>query len=383
MIEKAFPGGARSDCRFFVGEKPCIFKRLCDGCEHFAARGKRILIIKLAAVGDVLRTTPLLLGLKAKYPSSFITWLTDPESVELLRFTPLIDVLLPYSLESVVRLQAEKPDVLICLDKEPRATALASQIEAGDRFGFLWSKEGVLMPANELAGYAFRLGYDDDLKFRRNTKTYQELIFEACGLEYDPSYEYVLDLPQEALTNTRAVLAELGIGRDDVVVGLNTGAGAVFATKVWPEEHFVELVRLLREKSGVVPLLLGGPLEVERNKKIAAACRGAAFDAGCGHSLTEFTGLVASCNAVVTADTLAMHLAIATKRPVVVLMGPTCHAEIELYGRGAKIVSDVPCAPCYLKSCDKGHVCMEGISPQDVFRAVAQQLQPQAWKVVQ
>ena len=375
MTEKAFLRGARSDCRFFVGEKPCIFKRLCDGCEHFAARGKRILIIKLAAVGDVLRTTPLLRGLKAKYPSSFITWLTDPESAELLRFTELIDVLLPYSLESVVRLKAEKPDVLICLDKEPRATALASQIEAGERFGFRWSKEGVLMPASELVGYAFRLGYDDELKFRRNTKTYQEMVFEACGLEYDASYEYLLDLPQEALTNARAVLAELGIGRGDVVVGLNTGAGAVFATKVWPEAHFVELVRLLREKSGVIPLLLGGPLEVERNKKIAAACRGAAFDAGCGRSLTEFTSLVACCDVVVSADTLAMHLAIAAKRPVVALVGPTCHAEIELYGRGAKLVSDVPCAPCYLKSCDKGHVCMKGISAQEVFRAVRQQLQ--------
>jgi len=369
------PLGARTDCRFFVGEKPCVFNRMCDGCEHYAPRGERILIIKLAAVGDVLRTTPLLEGLKARYPSSFITWLTGEDSAELLRFSELIDVVLPYSLESIVRLKAERPDIAICLDKEPRATALASQIDAEKKYGFTWSPEGVLMPENELADYAFRLGYDDELKFRLNKKTYQETVFEVCGLDYEPGYEYVFGLPEESLEGARDFLQGLGIGRDDVVIGLNTGAGAVFATKVWPEEHFVELVGLLRERLCVAPVLLGGPLEVERNRRIAEHCRGAAIDAGCGHSLTDFSALVACCDVVVSADTLAMHLAIGAKRPVVVLMGPTCAAEIELYGRGTKIISDVPCAPCYRQRCDKGHVCMKGISPEDVFGAVSKLLQ--------
>ena len=374
MSKKAFPQGVRPDCRFFLGEKPCVFKGACDGCEHYAPRGKRILIIKLAAVGDVLRTTPLLKGLKAKHPSSFITWLTDAPATELLRFAGLIDVLLPYSLESVVRLKAEKPDILICLDKEPRATALASQIEASERFGFGWSPEGVLTPENELANYAFRLGYDDELKFRRNKKTYQEMIFEACGLDWDPSYEYQLNMPGDVLAKARDLLDGLGVARDEPVVGLNTGAGTVFAAKVWPEEHFVELAVMLHERLGVVPLLLGGPLEVERNKRIAEQCRGAAIDAGCEHSLTDFAALVACCDVVLSADTLAMHLAIAAKRPVIVLMGPTCEAEIELYGRGMKVVSDVPCAPCYQMSCDRGHECMKGISAEEAFAALSEQL---------
>ena len=365
---------ARTDCRYFVGEKPCVFKRTCDGCAHYEPRGVRILVIKLAAVGDVLRTTPLLRGLKAKYPSSFITWLTDAPAAELLRFSDPIDVLLPYSLASVVRLLSERFDILICLDKEPRAAALASRVQAAEKFGFGWSQDGVVAPLNELANYAYRLGYDDDLKFQRNQKSYQEIIFEACGLDYQPGAEYVLTLPDGAMANAERTLEEFGVGSDDVLVGLNTGAGEVFATKVWPERHFVELARMLRERRGVVPLLLGGPLEVERNRRIAEGSGGAAIDAGCGYSLTDFAALVACCDVVVSADTLAMHLAIAAKRPVVVVMGPTCPAEIELYGRGTKIVSDAPCAPCYRKTCDKGHICMEGISAEEVFRAVAEQL---------
>ena len=94
----------RTDCRFFIGEKPCRFKRLCQGCEHYAPRGTRILVIKLAAVGDVLRTTPILAALREVHSPSHVTWLTDASSAELLRYTEGIDVLLRYSTASVVQL---------------------------------------------------------------------------------------------------------------------------------------------------------------------------------------------------------------------------------------------------------------------------------------
>ncbi len=55
------------DCRYYKGEKPCKFNRLCKGCSHYEPMGKRILIIKLGATGDVLRTTPILKPLKEIY----------------------------------------------------------------------------------------------------------------------------------------------------------------------------------------------------------------------------------------------------------------------------------------------------------------------------
>jgi hypothetical protein len=50
----------RTDCRFFEGDRPCIHKRECPGCPLFEPAGRRILLLKLGALGDVLRTTPLL-----------------------------------------------------------------------------------------------------------------------------------------------------------------------------------------------------------------------------------------------------------------------------------------------------------------------------------
>ena len=77
---------------------------------------------------------------------------------------------------------------------------------------------------------------------------------------------------------------------------------------------------------------------------------------------------------MVTGDTLAMHIAIGLKVPVLVMLGPTCHQEIELYGRGAKIVSDFDCSPCYLSVCPKQVTCMDAISVDAVFESVAELL---------
>lgn len=86
----------RLDCRYFLGDRPCKFKRTCPGCDPYSPMGKRILIVKLAAIGDVLRTTPLLSGLKRAYPQSHITWIVDKEAFPLLQNITLIDRLLPF-----------------------------------------------------------------------------------------------------------------------------------------------------------------------------------------------------------------------------------------------------------------------------------------------
>jgi heptosyltransferase-2 len=114
--------------------------------------------------------------------------------------------------------------------------------------------------------------------------------------------------------------------------------------------------------------LLGGPEEAERNAAIAAAAPGA-VDIGI-HPLPGFAGLVAACDVVVTGDTLGMHLAIAARVPVVVLFGSTCAQEIELYGRGEKIVTPIDCHPCYRRSCDISPSCQDLIRPESVHAAV-------------
>jgi heptosyltransferase-2 len=362
------------DCRYFLGDKPCRFRRGCDGCPHYSPFGDRILIIKLAAIGDVLRTTPLLRGLRSSYPRCHITWLTEPNAAPMLQGIADIDRLIPYDLEKVLQLECEVFDRLYCFDKEPKATVLAMRFRASRKAGFGMSSFGNVMPLNKESEYTFELGINDPLKFRTNSKTYPELVFECAGIPYPEPQEYVFSDLSAEVGEARERLAAAGIAPGDLKIGLNTGAGEIFATKKWTEEGYVQLANRLIEELGANILLLGGPAEIERNARIKAAIRHPVIDTGNDNPIRRFAGIVGNCDLVVTGDTLAMHLAIGLKVPVLVILGSTCPQEIELYGRGAKIVSDFECSPCYLSTCPKEITCMEAIPAERVYEALVQVL---------
>jgi heptosyltransferase-2 len=331
--------------------------------------GKRILIVKLAAIGDVLRTTPLLSGLKRTYPQSHITWVVDKEAFPLLKDNPYIDRLLTFDFSSLGPLDLETFDLVIGLEKEPRGAALASKIKAHEKKGFGLGPEGNVFPLNPASEYAFLLGLSDDLKFRGNRKTYPELIFEAAELDYQKD-EYLLFLSPEDLAFAEAFAKQMGLEPGESVIGLNTGAGDVFANKAWTVEGYLQLIEGLKKRPKTRILLLGGPKEKERNRKILRQKKGAVIDAGCDNTLSQFTALVNLCDLVVTGDTTALHLAIGLKKKVVALFGPTCAPEIELYGRGEKIISPLPCAPCYRRSCPVLPNCMEAIGALEVMQKI-------------
>jgi len=330
---------------------------------------KRILIVKLDAIGDVARTTPLLEPLRRAYSPCHITWLVAPMAENLLKGNRRVDVLLPYCAESLEPLRVQAFDLVLSLDKTPRATAVATWANAPEKRGFGLSEYGTIFPFNPESEYALALGLDDDLKFRRNTKTYQEIVFDCCQLPYR-SEEYALDLPDEAREYAEARLEQWAIAEGETVIGLNLGGGSAFANKMWEPPQCLEFVRTLRDVLDCKVLLFGAERERERIERILIDAPDNVLSAGTENTIQQFQALLGRCAAVVTGDSLGMHLAIAEKRPVVVLFGPTCPQEIELYGRGERIVSPVDCAPCYRSRCDKSPTCMEAIEPRAVVEAV-------------
>jgi ADP-heptose:LPS heptosyltransferase len=364
----------RTDCRHFLGDRPCRFRRMCEGCPHVSPMGVRILVIKLAATGDVLRTTPLLPALKRLHPVSHVTWVTRPEALELLRGLEEIDRPMALDTDALARLPAERFDIVICLDKEPAATGLATQIDAPDKRGFLLGPHGNPVPANAAADYAYRLGLDDELKFRGNRKSYQEIVFEAVGLPWCGD-DYRIALPDAARARAAERWSRLGVRPDETVIGLNVGAGEVYAYKAWRTAGWAELADRIDERGGARVALLGGPRDRERIEAVAAAARTKPLDPGATASILDFAAVLERCAAIVTGDTLALHLALALRRRVVAIFGSTTAVEIELYGRGAKLVPPVDCHPCYKRSCDLPYTCADSISAEAVLAALVEVLE--------
>ncbi|MCX5908999.1 MAG: glycosyltransferase family 9 protein, partial [Deltaproteobacteria bacterium] len=305
------PGGKdswRLDCRYFIGDRPCKFKRTCEACATYSPMGKRILIVKLAAIGDVLRTTPLLWGLKRKYPQSHITWVSAKEVIPLLKNNPYIDRILPFEFSALLPLEVETFDLALGLEKEPAGAALTSRVKAREKKGFSLTPEGSVFPLNKGSEYAFFLGLSDDLKFHQNQKTYPELIYEIAELSYEHD-EYILHLAAEDISRAEAFARKAGLREGKLRIGLNTGAGDVFANKAWTVEGFLKLIEQLKRKTTADLILLGGPKERERNQRILAEAKGEVMDAGCDNTLGQFAALVNLCDLVVTGDTTALHIA--------------------------------------------------------------------------
>lgn len=364
------------DCRYFRGDKPCCHRRACLHCAHYRPIRQRILIIKLGAMGDVIRTTPILTGLRKAFPDSHITWLTLPNIMPLLEGIG-IDRLLADDWRTTRLLLSESFDIAVCLDKETDVLALMNRVSAVQKFGFLLGKYGQVVPAGDSSTFLFHLGVSDELKFRVNRKSYTELVFDCLQLPYSGEKYLLPELPLES-TWARETLQREGCPPGRRRIAFNTGAGPVFATKKWTSEGYAELGRRLLREFDAHILLLGGESEKERNLGIAEGIAGGPRVSlpDTRDSIRRLTALIGECDLMVTSDTLGMHLAIGQEKPAVALFGPTCAQEVDLFGHGEKIVGTFECCPCYLSACPKEISCMEALEAETVLEACRRQLSP-------
>ncbi|PIV80294.1 glycosyltransferase family 9 protein [bacterium CG17_big_fil_post_rev_8_21_14_2_50_64_8] len=351
------------DCFHFRGHVPCRPHKEkgvhCEGCPDFRPRAGRILIVKLGAAGDVIRTTPLLHVLKRDYPDHILTWVTDfPD-------------LLPDSVDDPARLDTPTElwlrhtpfDLVINLDKDRQACALAASVQAGRRWGFTLGDDGMCRPVTEgvtpqqaaAAQAKFHTGLFDDVN-QACTLSYPQEIFAICGYEF-AGQEYILDRPQPA---PHFDLPE------GTLVGLNTGCGGRWTSRLWPEDHWAALASGLQD-AGLVPVLLGGPDEDARNRRLSAAT-GAVYP---GHfDLRTFLGLMDRCEIVVTAVTMAMHIALGLGKKLVLFNNIFNPREFELYGRGRILAPDSPCTCFFQPRCRRKDFCLETLRPEAALAAV-------------
>ncbi len=368
------------DCRHFLGDRPCKFNRLCEGCGDYEPMGPRVLIIKLGALGDVVRTAALLPGLTQRtVDEPYVTWLTSPAALDLVKRMKGVHRAWAYNEESLARLRVEKFDWVISLDKEPGPCSVAMNVQADNKVGIGLSRYGTPFPLTEDADYYFQLGLDNDEKFHRNKLSYQQLMYEALGFRYE-GQRYEIELTEADLAAADRVFrsfkdTKLLPGKIEWI-GINPGAGNVFAHKAWREEGYVNLIRALaEERPNARCVLLGGEDEAVLIARILSAVgKIPVYHAGTNHSLGAFAAILDRCNVVVCGDTLAMHLAIARGRRVVAIFGPTCEQEIDLFGKGVKIKSPIECSPCYLRKCDKSPHCQDLNTDQMVLKVTIDQL---------
>ena len=360
----------KKDCKNFPGDRPCIYHKKenikCDDCNYYEPLDKKILIIKLDAIGDVLRTTSVLPPLKKKYPGYSITWCTKPASKELFKSNIFVDDVILLGVDAEYRLDVEEFDIVINLDNSKLSSALATKANGKNKIGYLLNEKGFVEPTSDKANYWLELAAFDDLK-RENTKSHQEIMYEILELDSE-IHEPLIFLSDEQIRKSEQLLSDWELDKKKITIGLNIGVGSKWPSKAWPVKRWKELISLLKPGNYNL-LLLGGPEEENTMKEFKSEFS-FIIDTGCKNSLPAFSGILNLCDILITADTLALHIATALKKNVVALFGPTSINEITLYNRGIKLSSDEPCKCFYNKQCKEDISCMDKISVEKVLDAV-------------
>jgi heptosyltransferase-2 len=312
----------------------------------------RILLIKTGALGDVLRTTSILPGLKALEGVGSIVWVTSPEAEPLVRDHPLVDEVRvwdgdPDGVDAyVANLGSRGSEWILSLDDElgPCRLAARLQVYGGSRLSGAYEDErGELAYTDDTEtwfgmGLLSRWGKPEaDKRKRENELTHGRIFASMLGIEGSkPS----LVLPEALVEEARESL-----GGSGVLIGLNTGAGGRWSSKGLSVECSVELGGLLHAALGsdVRFVVLGGALEAQRNRRMVELLGAGddlfVLDGGTDNGLLEFAAQVACCDVLISSDSLALHVGVALDRPVVAFFAPTSGAEVDLFGRGRSIRS--------------------------------------------
>ncbi|MFI5145475.1 MAG: glycosyltransferase family 9 protein, partial [Ignavibacteria bacterium] len=256
------------DCIHFEGDKPCRPNKeagiFCGNCSFYESdesikkpfpeinegftgydtnENKQIILIKLDAVGDVLRTTSILPSLKKKYPDSDITWITKENSFPVLQDNGLIDEIY-FAEEELENIYAHDFDIAINLDSGKESCEMMNNIIARECYGY-YLANGKPYPFNKQALEWYLMGVDDNRK-KANTKTYHHIIHEICLLDYEGSRPS-MNISMEKKISASLIKEKFGLGEFEKFILINLGGGNRWQYKKWTKEGYAGLINMLSE----------------------------------------------------------------------------------------------------------------------------------------
>lgn len=329
---------------------------------------KRMLVVLLGAIGDVVRALPLVNRLRAGYPDAHLAWAVEPRSAPILEAHPALDARHIFErhggatalLAFFRRIRAERFDLVLDLQRHAKSGLVSFASGAPVRVGFhrqnakelnwLWNTH-TIDPVDE-----------------RGWKLDQYQRF-ADFLELPPTPpRFDLGLTSAEVERVAVLLAPLARPFAALVLG------STWESRVWFADRYAAVIDAL-DRTGLDAVLVGGT-DV---RAIAAATVAASgrppLDLTARTTLRESYGILARARVAVGPDSGPMHLAAAAGTPVVSLWGATTPARSAPFGsRDLVLVGRVPCAPCYLRRCPIGRQCMRDITPARVMTQVARVL---------
>jgi heptosyltransferase-2 len=341
----------------------------------------RILVRAPNWIGDAVMCEPALRGLRALFPNAEITLLAKPAIAELFIAYPGINRRLVYddggihaglsgkwALAGLLRRQ--QFDLAVLFQNAFEAALLTWLAGIRRRYGYVTDGRAFLLTDP--------VARPDRATLVHQVHYYWDLL-KPLGVTGSPS------VPALAVSDdeTRAMderLGDLGVGPDDLIVGVNPGSTYGSAKRWLPERYAEAALRVCRQieqqqRRPVSVLILGAKGEEELGHSVADRLTVRSAVLSGRTNIRELMAATKRCTILLTNDTGPMHMAAAFAVPVVAVFGPTDWKTTAPYGQEASIVRQpVDCAPCLLRECPIDHRCMTGVTVDMVYEACQSRL---------
>jgi len=332
---------------------------------------RRILIILLGAIGDVVRALPLLGRLRQAWPKAHIAWAVEPKSAPILKRHQWLDELIiydrshaPLSFFSFLR-QVHRGhfDLTLDLQRHLKSGLVSLVSRAASRLGFDGAN-------TKEFNHRFATRHIEPQPPMRLKLLQYQAFADALGIPPAPiAFGLALDPGEQARIS--GLVAATPRPRLGVILGSSWPSRIYF-----PETAAQVIAALARPATGpgFHPILIAGPGESALADAVLRHLGGIAATNLAGRTgLRDLIGLFAECDAAFGPDSGPMHIAAAVGCPIVSLWGSTAPERSAPWGNAEWVIrAPIPCHPCYLRDCPIGRECMRRIEPAEVARMVRQ-----------
>jgi heptosyltransferase-1 len=342
---------------------------------------EKILILRLSAVGDVIRTLPAVKAIKEYYPSSSITWVVEEPSKALLESQPEIDEIILFPRKRwadgiksvrkiwttiaemwrfVLGLRRRGFDVVLDFHGILKSGLLSffSGSPKRIRFDRRSSKEGSYIFSN----VKVKLPEERMSRFQKNFA-----LLKGMGVEVK-NFHPKLHIPLKDKEYVESFLHPLLPSLKKPFIAIHPGTSQKTLYKRWMPIQYAQLAdRLIRELKATV-IFTWGPDELTWVEGIRNEMKEPSILGPRTKSLTQLGEVYRHCDLYIGGDTGPMHIASLMGIPVVVIYGPTDPIVNEPFGEHKKVRKEVGCNPCRNRSCKK-LICLKMITVDDVFEA--------------
>lgn len=326
---------------------------------------RRILVIKLRAVGDVVLSTIVLKNLRAQFHDAHITFLTEAGGAGVLDGNPFIDTLLVYrrhemsSLALIRAVRSGKFDLILDLFGNPRTALLTFASGAPGRVGYRF--RGRTYAYNNIV--APRGGTVHNTQFNLDA-------LDALGIPIVDRHLHIVPGEDDREFGRRFMEESFRPGRP--IVALNAGGG--WACKRWPLDQFARMGDQLVQKAHASVLLVWGPGEERDVETIRNVMKEKAVAAP-PTTLLQLASILSCCSLMVSNDSGPMHIGAAMGTPVLGIFGPTLPNLQGPYGEDNRTIrtEGLPCLGCNLTVCPIQNQCMRNLGVGMVY-ALAEQM---------